>query len=129
MIQTITQENYVKGSEQKTGILFADVNLISFMNKDNSIVVYFNLGEVLTVMDEVLQEEVTVYSLLITRTLKFTDEEMKTRIEGTGIDFNSPVTNLLISEMNKFVDDIILKDIELNPSNFFGLTVDKWQKV
>jgi hypothetical protein len=128
MIQTITQENYTKGSEQKTGILFADVNLISFLNKDNSIVVYFNIGEVLTVMDEVIQEEETIYSILITRTLKFTDEEMKTRIEGTGIDFNSPVTNLLISEMNKFVDDLILKDIEINPSNYFGLTVDKWNK-
>jgi hypothetical protein len=127
MVKTITEETYYQGSEQKTGIVFSDVNLVSFQNRDGSVVIYNEIGVIETVTDELLGD-LNVNKVLTTRILKYNDEELKTLIEGTGRDFNSPITNLLISEVNSFVDDIILKDIETNPSNYFGITVDKWTK-
>ena len=127
MVKTITEETYYQGSEQKTGIVFSDVNLVSFQNRDGLVVIYNEIGVIETVTDELLGD-LTVKKVLTNRILKYNDEELKTLIEGTGRDFNSPITNLLISEINSFVDDIILKDIETTPSNYFGITVDKWTK-
>jgi len=129
MVQTITDENYTKGTEQKTGVLFVDVDLVSFLNRDGNIVVYLKIGEVVDVFDEVLQDTITTYPLLDARTITYSQDEIKTLIEATARDFNDPVTNLLLDEINTFVEDIILSDITANASKYFGLTVDKWQKV
>ena len=128
MITTINSEDYTKGTEQKNGFLYCEVNLVNFLNKDGRIVVTNIIGEKVTLFDELLKEEVESYIPLTVKRLSYSEEEIKLLIEGTGKDFNSPVTNLLISEINLFVDDIILKDIEVNPSNYFGITVDKWIK-
>lgn len=127
MIKTINQETYYQGSEQKTGIVFSDVNLVSFQNRDGSVVIYNEIGVIETVEDELLGT-LTINKVLTTNILRYNDEELKTLIEGTGRNFNDPITNLLISEINSFVDDIIMKDIEVNPANYFGITVDKWTK-
>ncbi len=129
MVKTITDENYIKGTEQKTGLLFVDVDLVSFLNRDGTTVVYYKIGEIVEIFDEVIQENITTYPLLEARTISYTQDEIKALIEGTGRDFNSPVTNLLIDEINEFIEDIILVDITNNPAQYFGLTVDKWQKV
>ena len=126
MIKTITTENYVKGTEQKNGLLYVDTNQTSFLNLDNSIVVYLNIGEIVEEFDFDLQENVTKYPLLNTRVLKYTQQEMQTLIQETGQNFNDPITNLLINEINRFSDKIILADITLNPQNYFGITVEKW---
>jgi hypothetical protein len=126
MIQTITAQNYTKGTENKNGILFVDVNLLNFLNKDGRIVIYFTIGEVIETFDDTLQENVTSYPALSARTISYSDAEIKALIEATGRDFNSPVTNLLIAEIDSFVNDIILDDISNNPNNYFGLTSDKW---
>lgn len=129
MIQTKIAENYVEGTEQKSGILYVDTNMTSFLNKSNGIVVYLNIGVILT---ETLTEpdvEVTKHHVLNTKTLNYTQEDLKTMIEATGQDFNSPITNLLIDEINRFSDKIILDDITANPQNYFGLTADKWEEV
>jgi hypothetical protein len=126
MIKTITTENYVKGTEQKNGLLYVDTNQTSFLNLDNAIVVYFNIGEIVEEFDLDLQENVTKYPLLNTRVLKYTQQEMQTLIQETGQNFNDPITNLLINEINRFSDKIILADITLNPQNYFGITVEKW---
>lgn len=127
MIQTITDQNYTKGTEQKTGKLYVDINQCNFLNLDNSIVVYFNIGEILVEHDEILFEDITTYPILETKPITYTQEEMKVLIESTGKNFNDPVTNLLIDQINVFSNDIILEDITLNPQNYFGLTVDKWE--
>lgn len=129
MIKTITPENYVKGTEQKNGLLYVDTNQTSFLNLDNSIVVYLNIGEIITEFSELLHENVTTYSVLNTRILKYTQQEMKILIEATGQNFNDPVTNLLIDETNRFSNSIILNDITENSQNYFGITVDKWETV
>ena len=126
MIKTITTENYVKGTEQKNGLLYVDTNQTSFLNLDNAIVVYLNIGEIVEEFDLDLQENVTKYPLLNTRVLKYTQQEMQTLIQETGENFNDPITNLLINEINRFSDKIILADITLNPQNYFGITVEKW---
>ena len=126
MIKTITTENYVKGTEQKNGLLYVDTNQTSFLNLDNAIVVYLNIGEIVEEFDFDLQENVTKYPLLNSRVLKYTQQEMQTLIQGTGENFNDPITNLLINEINRFSDKIILADITLNPQNYFGITVEKW---
>jgi hypothetical protein len=126
MIKTITTENYVKGTEQKNGLLYVDTNQTSFLNLDNAIVVYLNIGEIVEEFDLDLQENVTKYPLLNTRVLKYTQQEMQILIQETGENFNDPITNLLINEINRFSDKIILADITLNPQNYFGITVEKW---
>ena len=128
MIQTITDENYVKGTEQKTGLIYSDVKLVSFLTEDGTILVYVNIGEIKSEFIEDIQSEITTYPVLSTRPIKFTQDEIKTLIEATGNDFNGPVTNLLLDEINKYVDDIILNDITNNPANYFGLDVSKWRK-
>ena len=126
MIKTIANENYVKGTEQKNGFLYVDTNQTSFLNLDNSIVIYLNIGEIVEEFDLDLQENITKYPLLNTRVLKYTQQELKSLIEATGENFNAPITNLLINEINRFSDKIILSDITLNPQNYFGITVEKW---
>ena len=128
MVQTITDENYVKGTEQKNGLIYSNVKLVSFLNEDGVILVYVNIGEIITTFDDLTQTDITTYPLLNTRPIRFTQDEVKALIEATGNDFNSPVTNLLLDEINKYVDDIILNDITTNPANYFGLDVAKWRK-
>jgi len=129
MIKTITTENYVKGTEQKNGFLYVDTNQTTFLNLDNVIVVYLNIGEIITEFDELLQQEIERYSVLSTRILKYTQEEMKILIEATGKNFNDPITNLLIDETNIFSNSIILDDITKNSQNYFGINVIKWETV
>jgi hypothetical protein len=127
MIKTITTENYVKGTEQKNGLLYIDTNQTTFLNLDNSILVYLTIGEILTEFDFDLNEDVTIYNALDTRVLTYTQEEMKVLIEATGGNFNDPITNLLLDEINRFSNSIILDDITNNPQNYFGLVVAKWE--
>ena len=127
MVKTITDETFYQGSEQKSGVIFSEIRGISFQMIDGVSVIYNEIGFIETVEDDILGT-VDVKHILSTNILKYNDDEMKVLIENTGRDFNSPVTNMMIQEMNTFVDDIILNDITENPSNYFGLTVDKWTK-
>ena len=126
MVQTIVKENYVQGTEQKNGTIFVETNLTSFLNGSNGIVVYLNIGVIEDVVSLDPPIEYTVKKPLNTRVINFSQEEIKTLIEETGQDFNSPITNLLITELNRFSDKIILDDITQNPQNYFGLSIDKW---
>lgn len=129
MIQTKIAENYFEGTEQKSGILFVDTDLTSFLNKSNVIVVYLHVGVIETIVDVDPPLEYENKKILNTRVIKFTQDELKTKIVATGSDFNSPITNLMIDEINKFSDKIILDDITENPLNYFGLSVDKWEEI
>jgi hypothetical protein len=121
MIETINEETYYEGTQQKTGVIYSEVTLVSFMNKDGVIVKE-------TIEDEELGT-LTINRALNTNVLKYTDQELKALIDGTGNTFNSEGTNLLLAEINSYVNDIILKDITDNPGNYYGLTVEKWQAV
>lgn len=127
MIKTINEEIFYQGSEQKTGTIYSEVKSIAFQVVDNVAVIYNELGFIETIEDVELGNY-EKKNVLSTKVLKYTDEELKSLIEGVGRDFNSPVTNLVIQEMNTFSDDIILKDITDNPTQYFGLTSDKWTK-
>lgn len=127
MIQTKQAENYIQGTQQKQGVLYVNTDLVSFLLNSNGIVVYLNIGVVNTETIEDPSTEVTTLVTLDTKVLSYSEDEMKALIEATGQDFNVPVTNLLISEMNKFSDQIVLNDISENPQDYFGLTSDKWE--
>lgn len=128
MVETINEEIYYEGTQQKTGVIYSKVTLVSFMNLDGVIVVYNQVGAKELIEDEVLGTYY-VYRALNTNVLKYTDFELKELIDGTGNDFNGELSNYLLLEVNKFVNDIILKDITDNPANYYGLTVDKWHAV
>lgn len=123
---TIANETYYNGTEQMTGKLYSKVTQVNFLNVDNNIVVYNEIGVIKTENVEGLGE-ITSHSPIVNRPLKYTQEEMKALIDATGINFNAGLTNLLIDEINAFVDAIITNHITNNPQNYFGLTIDKWE--
>jgi hypothetical protein len=129
MIQTKIAENYTKGTTQESGVLYVDTNLTSFLNGSNGIVVYLNIGVVEEVSEIEPIIEFTQFNILSTRVLKYTQEEMKILIEESGQNFNEPITNLMIDEINKFSDLLILDDITSNSQNYFGLDVSKWEQI
>lgn len=128
MIETINNENYYENGVQKSGKLYSDVTQVNFLNQDNSIVVYNQLGVHGTEIDPVTEIEVPTKRVLVNKVLKYTQEEMKALIESVARNFNADNTNLLLDEINLYVDDMILNDITNKPENYFGLTVDKWHK-
>lgn len=129
MVKTITEETYFQGSEAKSGILYSTVNQVNFLTEDGMIVVYNEIG----VIEEVDDPEIgptTEYNIMDNRPLKYTDQEMKDLLDSTGQLFNSgSPANLLISEMNQFINTIIINDITVNPNKYFNITVDKWEPV
>lgn len=128
MVETISQETYYEGTEQKSGILYSDVKQVNFLPLDNGIIVYNEIGVKETIVDDIIGEQV-IYRPLDNRAIKYTDEEMKSLLDATGDFFNSNDSNLLLAEMLKFSDTIIMDDITNNPGNYFGISVDKWQTV
>lgn len=129
MVKTITNENYVKGSEQMNGILFNELTQVNFLPLDLVAVCYVVLGEVVNVLDPDTNEEQEINRPLITRKITYTQDELKTLIEETGRNFNADGTNLLMDEINNYADDIIINDITANPNMYYGLEASKWEKV
>lgn len=129
MVETINPENYVKGTEQKNGVLFNKLTQVNFLPLDNIAVCYVVMGEYVNVFNPETEEEELVAMPLITRSIKYTEAELKTLIEATGRNFNADGTNLLMAEINAYADDIILEDITNNPQMYYGLEVAKWHKV
>ena len=127
MITTITEETYYQGTEQKTGKLYTNVKQVNFCNSDNTIVIYHEIGSIETKTDEIAGDY-TVHVQLKNNAIAYTQNEMKTLIDATGRNFNADSTNLMLDEINQYVDDILLAEITSNPQNYFGLTVNKWEK-
>ena len=125
MIKTKIEETYFEGTEAKSGILYSTVKQVNFLTSDNMILLYNELG----VIEEVADPNVGttyIYRALDNRALKYTENEIKTLIESTGKNFNS---NLLVTEMNSFINDIIINDITNNPNKYFNISIDKWEAV
>jgi hypothetical protein len=126
MITTIEEQKFYSGTEQKIGFLYAEINSYLFSENDNIIQVQRVIGEKKSKYDDVLQDNIETFEPLSVSVINYTDQEFKELIESTRTDFNSPVTNLLLQEFAKLSDNLILKDIELNPKNYFGITVENW---
>jgi hypothetical protein len=127
MVQTITPQNYVQGTTQKQGIVYADTTNVMFLLNDNTMVVYLEIGVIEQLIDPITEQEITSYTKLSVDTIAFTDEQMKALIDVTGTFFNSDDSNLLIAGMNAYSDTIILNDITANPNKYFGITIANWE--
>ena len=129
MIQTKKAETYVKGTEQKTGVIWVDIDLVSFLNREDKIIVYFKIGEKVTTFVDEINEKITSYPILESKNISYSQAEIKTLIEAISSDFTSRANNLLIDEVNNYVEAIILNDIKENPAKYYGLNADLWEKV
>ena len=145
MIQTKKEETYVKGTEQKTGLIWVDIDMISFLNREDKIIVYFKIGEKVTTFVDEINEKITSYPILESKNISYSQAEIKTLIEAISSDltsrannllideissdFTSRANNLLIDEINNYVEAIILNDIKENPAKYYGLNSDLWEKV
>jgi len=130
MVKTKVAESFfLNAVQQEAKILYSRVENVNFNIIDKMIVVYIDKGYIETFTHELTEEETTRFVSVAKVIETFEQTLLKSLIEESTTDFNSieENKNLLVSEIVRISDVIIMGKITENNGKFFGISVEKWE--
>jgi hypothetical protein len=122
--ETINLEN----GKQITERIFLDITNVNFGLKDDQIGAFIRMGYEVTELIPMTDGETQIVERVISHKPKnFNDARLKELLDANGIVFNSDASNFLLREMITNAIPILQSVITVDPQDYFGLTIDKWE--
>ena len=129
MVKTaVAQDFFLGAKKQEPKILYAEITNVAFNTKDKMMVMYLEQGYQDQVENQLTKQMDTKNVIVNNVKLKYSQSRFKDCILASGNDFNHEDTNMIIDEMIRVADDVIMKMIDEKPGDFFDKAKELWQK-
>jgi hypothetical protein len=128
LITKVAETINLDNGQQITERIFLDITNINFSLKDDQIGAFIKMGYEVTELIPMTDGETQIVERVISHKPKnFNDARLKELLDANGIVFNSDASNFLLREMITNAIPILQSVITLDPQEYFGLTIDKWE--